>query len=94
MTTYDLTTFGEAQIRLTVPMGDRLATCRGLRLTPAGSEANVAGLLAQLGRRAAFAGWTRSPVARVAGGVGRTADAGRPGVAVAVDNQVAAASGW
>ena len=55
MTAYDLTTFGEAQIRLTVPMGDRLATCRGLRLTPAGSEANVAGLLAQLGRRTGFA---------------------------------------
>lgn len=55
MTTYDLTTFGEAQIRLTVPRGDRLATCRELRLTPAGSEANVAGLLAELGRRTAFA---------------------------------------
>lgn len=55
MTTYDLTTLGEAQIRLTVPRGDRLATCRELRLTPAGSEANVAGLLAQLGRRTAFA---------------------------------------
>jgi 2-dehydro-3-deoxygluconokinase len=55
MTTYDLTTFGEAQIRLTVPRGDRLATCRELRLTPAGSEANVAGLLAQLERRTAFA---------------------------------------
>ena len=55
MTSYDLTTFGEAQIRLTVPRGDRLATCRELRLTPAGSEANVAGLLAQLGRRTAFA---------------------------------------
>lgn len=52
---YDLTTFGEAQIRLTVPRGDRLATCRELRLTPAGSEANVAGLLAQLGRHTAFA---------------------------------------
>ncbi len=55
MTTYDLTTLGEAQIRLTVPRGDRLATCRELRLTPAGSEANVAGLLAQLERRTAFA---------------------------------------
>jgi len=55
MTTYDLTTFGEAQIRLTVPKGDRLATCRELRLTPAGSEANVAGLLSQLQRRTAFA---------------------------------------
>lgn len=55
MTTYDLTTFGEAQIRLTVEKGNRLATCQLLRLTPAGSEANVAGLLAQLGRRTAFA---------------------------------------
>lgn len=55
MSSYDLTTFGEAQIRLTVPNGDRLATCRDLRLTPAGSEANVAGLLSQLGRRTAFA---------------------------------------
>lgn len=55
MNPYDLTTFGEAQIRLTVPNGDRLATCRDLRLSPAGSEANVAGLLSQLGRRTAFA---------------------------------------
>ena len=55
MTTYDLVTFGEAQIRLTVPRGDRLATCRELRLSPAGSDANVAGLLSQLGRRTAFA---------------------------------------
>lgn len=55
MTTYDLTTFGEAQIRLTVEKGNRLATCQQLRLTPAGSEANVAGLLSQLGRRTAFA---------------------------------------
>ncbi len=55
MSTYDLTTFGEAQIRLTVPRGDRLSTCRELKMTPAGSEANVAGLLAQLQRRTAFA---------------------------------------
>lgn len=55
MPTYDLTTFGEAQIRFTVPKGERLATCRELRVSPAGSEANVAGLLAQLGRRTAFA---------------------------------------
>lgn len=54
MTTYDLSTFGEPQIRLTVPAGDRLATCRELRLTPACSEANVAGLLAQLNRPTAY----------------------------------------
>ncbi len=55
MTTYDLSTFGEAQIRLTVPKGERLATANQLRMTPAGSEANVAGVLAQLRRRTAFA---------------------------------------
>ena len=55
MTTYDLTTVGEGQIRLTVDKGERLSTCRSLRLTPAGSEANVAGLLSQLGRRTAWA---------------------------------------
>lgn len=55
MTTYDLTTLGEGQIRLTVDKGDRLSTCRSLRLTPAGSEANVAGLLSQLGRHTAWA---------------------------------------
>lgn len=55
MSTYDLTTFGEAQIRLTVPKGERLATASQLRMTPAGSEANVAGVLAQLHRKTAFA---------------------------------------
>lgn len=55
MTTYDLSTFGEGQIRLTVGKGERLSTCRDLRLTPAGSEANVAGLLAQLKRRTSWA---------------------------------------
>ena len=55
MTTYHLSTFGEGQIRLSVAQGDRLSTARNLRLTPAGSEANVAGLLAQLGRQVAWA---------------------------------------
>ena len=48
--TYDLTTIGEGQIRLTCERGERLATARSLRMTAAGSEANVSGLLAQLGR--------------------------------------------
>ena len=55
MTTYDLTTVGEGQIRLNVDKGERLSACRSLRLTPAGSEANVAGVLSQLGRRTAWA---------------------------------------
>ncbi|MBW3084619.1 2-dehydro-3-deoxygluconokinase [Austwickia sp. TVS 96-490-7B] len=55
MTTYDLATFGEGQIRLTVGKGDRLCTTTGLRMTAAGSEANVAGLLSQLSRRTTWA---------------------------------------
>ena len=31
--TYDLTTIGEGQIRLTCERGDRLATARSLRMT-------------------------------------------------------------
>ncbi len=52
---YDLTTIGEGQIRLTCERGERLATARSLRMTAAGSEANVAGLLAQLGRSTSWA---------------------------------------
>lgn len=55
MTRYDLTTVGEGQLRLSVPVGDRLSSARELELTAAGSEANVAGVLAQLGRSTAWA---------------------------------------
>lgn len=54
MSRYDITTFGEGQIRLTVPKGERLSNSRELRMTAACSEANVCGLLAQLGRAAAW----------------------------------------
>lgn len=55
MSAYDLTTFGEGQLRLTVPSNERLLGTRELRVCSAGSEANVAGLLAQLGRSVAWA---------------------------------------
>ena len=58
---YDLTTIGEGQIRLTCERGDRLATARSLRMTAAGSEANVAGLLSELGRATAWT--TKLPAA-------------------------------
>jgi len=51
---FDLTTIGEGQIRLTVPHGERLARATQLRMTAACSEANVAGVLSQLGRRASW----------------------------------------
>lgn len=53
--TYDLTTFGEGQLRITAPTGSRLADARSVEVCAAGSEANVAGLLAQLGRSTAWA---------------------------------------
>jgi 2-dehydro-3-deoxygluconokinase len=55
--TFDLSTIGEGQIRLTAGRGERLVTAQSLRMNAACSEANVAGLLAQLGRRAR---WTTS----------------------------------
>ena len=51
---YDLTTIGEGQIRLTCHKGERLASASSLRMTAACSEANVSGLLAQLGRQTAW----------------------------------------
>ncbi|MGL5406801.1 MAG: sugar kinase [Propionibacteriaceae bacterium] len=51
---FDLTTIGEGQIRLTVPQGDRLSRTASLRMTAACSEANVSGLLTQLGRSASW----------------------------------------
>lgn len=47
---FDITSIGEGQIRLTVPRGERLARSRTLSMTAACSEANVCGVLAQLGR--------------------------------------------
>lgn len=53
--TYDITTIGEGQIRLTCLKGERLSNAHQLRMSAACSEANVAGLLSQLGRNALWA---------------------------------------
>ncbi|MDO4258903.1 MAG: sugar kinase [Actinomycetaceae bacterium] len=50
--TYDISTIGEGQIRLTCFKGERLSNANQLRMSAACSEANVSGLLSQLGRRA------------------------------------------
>ena len=47
---FDLSTIGEGQIRFTVERGERLMFTRNVRMNPACSEANVAGLLSQRGR--------------------------------------------
>lgn len=51
MSNFDLSSIGEGQIRLTINNGERLISAQTVRMNAACSEANVAGLLAQLGRR-------------------------------------------
>lgn len=46
---FDLTTFGEAMLRLSVPTGEYLQTTERLRVHVGGAESNVATILAQLG---------------------------------------------
>lgn len=52
---YDLTTIGETMLRISVPPGAPLETSTSADLHAAGAESNVAGALASLGRRAAWA---------------------------------------
>ncbi len=53
---FDVTTFGEMLLRLSVPNGQRLEVADHLDVHPAGAEANVTSLLARLGRRACWLG--------------------------------------
>lgn len=57
MSRFDVTSFGEAMLRLSVPAGVRLETARQLDMVPAGAECNVLAALARLGRRC---GWASS----------------------------------
>jgi|SRR6056297_1593732 len=49
---YDVVAFGEAMARLSVPRGSRLVDAERFDVHVGGAEANVAAVLAQLGRRA------------------------------------------
>lgn len=53
---FDVTTVGEALLRLSVPAGRRLQTAAQLDVHPGGAEANVTSALARLGRRCAWVG--------------------------------------
>lgn len=57
MTRFDVTTFGESLVRLSVPVGRPLELTSHLDLNIAGSESNVLAVLAQLGHRCS---WTSS----------------------------------
>ena len=53
---FDVTALGEMLVRFSVPSGKRLENASQLDVYPAGAEANVATLLARLGRRACWVG--------------------------------------
>jgi 2-dehydro-3-deoxygluconokinase len=53
---FDVTTFGEMMLRLSVPTGQRLQTATNMNIYPAGAEANVISLLARLDRKTSWNG--------------------------------------
>ena len=53
---FDVTTFGEMLIRLSVPSGERLENTESLDVHPAGAEANVVTLLSRLERKTCWTG--------------------------------------
>ncbi len=65
MPRFDLTTIGEGQLRYSVPQGQRLELADRLEVHAAGTEANVAGLLARLGWKCGWvSGLPASPLGR------------------------------
>jgi len=78
---FDVTTFGEMLVRLSVPSGERLETTRSLDVHPAGAEANVVSLLARLNRRTRWVGaLPNNPMGRLAATALRTAGVNMEGV--------------
>src|SRR5262245_66559043 len=63
---FDVTTVGEAMLRMSVPAGQRLEMATQLDLCPAGAEANLVVALSRLGRRCAWtSGLPRSALGRL-----------------------------
>lgn len=54
MSRFDVTTLGEAVLRLSVSLGQRLETMTGLSVHLGGAESNVCAALASLGRRCSW----------------------------------------
>ena len=64
---FDVTTFGEIMLRLSVPSGQRLEAATSLNICPAGAEANVASLLARLERKTCWVSTLpKSPLGQLA----------------------------
>jgi 2-dehydro-3-deoxygluconokinase len=63
---FDVTTIGEALLRLSVPSGERLERMRSLDVSVGGAEANVSVALARMGQRVAWVSrLPRSPLGRL-----------------------------
>jgi 2-dehydro-3-deoxygluconokinase len=78
---YDVTTFGEMLVRLSVPSGERLETAKQLDVHPAGAEANVVTLLARLNCRTLWVGaLPENPVGRLAANALRAAGVNVDGI--------------
>jgi 2-dehydro-3-deoxygluconokinase len=78
---FDVTTFGEMLLRLSVPSGERLETARQVDLHPAGAEANVTTLLARLNCRTLWMGaLPNNPMGRLAASSLRSAGVDMGGV--------------
>jgi 2-dehydro-3-deoxygluconokinase len=78
---FDVTTLGEIMLRLSVSSGERLETAARLDVHPGGAEANVAGLLARLGRHTRWAGaLPDNPLGRLAANALRTAGVDMGGI--------------
>ncbi len=56
MSQFDVTTFGETMLRLSVSSGTRLEVADALDMRPGGAESNVVTLLARLGQKTAWCG--------------------------------------
>lgn len=78
---FDVTTFGEILLRLSVPSGERLEAANRLDLHPAGSEANVISLLARLNRPTLWVGaLPENPLGRLAASALRSAGVNTDGI--------------
>jgi len=78
---FDVTTFGEMLMRLSVPSGQRLENAHQFNVHPAGAEANVVTLLARLGRKTYWTGaLPQNPLGRLAANALRAAGVDTGGV--------------
>jgi 2-dehydro-3-deoxygluconokinase len=78
---FDVTSFGEMLLRLSVPFGIRLEAASKLDVYPAGAEANLISLLARLQRKACWIGaLPKNPLGRLAANALRIAGVDTSGI--------------